>query len=355
MSVFSLVCQELNMGSRPTISDVAAKSGVSVATVDRVLNGRHPVREETSRRVYEAATAIGYHAAGLIRQRIHADLPQVRLGILLQKPEAEFYKVFGATIEKAIRDTTKFRGICVLDYVTDMAPAVVVAKLKEMAPKVHAIAMVAVDHPNITTAVSELRERGIPVFSLLSDFATGIRSGYVGVDNRKVGRVAAWTIARTAKKPGKVAIFVGSHRFLGHDLREIGFRTYFREHAPEFHLLDTLVNLDDRRYTYEAIQELMVRHKELVGFYVAGGGMEGAVDALREVASQPGLVVVLNELTPMSRAALADQLIAMTISTPLPLLCEKLVELMARAVSQKDTDLPGQLFLPLEMHISENI
>ena len=58
------------MGSRPTISDVAAKSGVSVATVDRVLNARHPVREETTRRVYEAATAIGYHAAGRIRTNL---------------------------------------------------------------------------------------------------------------------------------------------------------------------------------------------------------------------------------------------------------------------------------------------
>ena len=43
------------MGSRPTIADLAAKAGVSVATVDRVLNGRHKVREETARRVYEAA------------------------------------------------------------------------------------------------------------------------------------------------------------------------------------------------------------------------------------------------------------------------------------------------------------
>ncbi len=343
------------MTKRPTISDLADKSGVSVATVDRVLNGRHPVREETSRRVYEAATALGYHATSLIRQRIHADLPVVKLGILLQKPESEFYKAFGTTIEKAVRDATKFRGVCVLDYVSDSAPAVVAAKLKEMASKVQAIAMVAVDHPNITSAVAELRERGIPVFSLLSDFATGVRSGYVGIDNRKVGRVAAWTIAKTAKKSGKVAIFVGSHRFLGHDLREIGFRTYFREYAPEFHVLDTLVNLDDRRFTREAINELMLRHKDLVGFYVAGGGMEGAVDALREVTGQSDLVVILNELTPMSRAALADQVITMTISTPLPILCERLVDLMARAVSHNDSDLPSQLFLPFEMHISENI
>lgn len=343
------------MAKRPTISDLAQKSGVSVATVDRVLNGRHPVRPETSRLVYEAASALGYHATSLIRQRIHADLPVIRLGILLQKPETEFYKSFGAIAEKAVKDAVKFRGLCVLDYVPDLAPAVVVGKLREMAPKVDAIAMVAADHPNISAAVAELREKGIPVFSLLSDFATGVRSGYVGIDNRKVGRVAAWTIARTSEKPGKVAIFVGSHRFLGHDLREIGFRTFFREHAPQFHVLDTLVNLDDRLVTYEAIHDLISRHKDLAGFYVAGGGMEGAVDALREVGDGRKPVVVLNELTPMSRAALADHLITMTISTPLPQLCERLVDLMARALRRNDEDLPGQLFLPFEMHISENI
>ena len=342
------------MGKRPTIADLAQKSGVSVATVDRVLNGRHPVREETSRRVYEAASALGYHATSLIRQRISADLPVVRLGILLQKPESEFYKAFGETVQKSVRDAAKFQGVCVLDYVPDLAPAVVAAKLKEMAPKVQAIAMVAVDHPNITAAVAELRERGIPVFALLSEFAVGVRSAYIGVDNRKVGRTAAWTIAKSARR-GKVAIFVGSHRFLGHDLREMGFRTYFREHAPEFHVLDTLVNMDDRRFTREAVSELMLRHRDLAGFYVAGGGMEGAVDAMREAGAQSGVSVVLNELTPMTRAALADHLITMTISTPLQLLCDRLVDLMARAVFKQEGELPGQLFLPFEMHISENI
>ncbi|TIQ61443.1 MAG: LacI family transcriptional regulator, partial [Mesorhizobium sp.] len=61
------------MAKRPTITDLARISGVSVATVDRVLNNRLPVREETARRVYEAATSIGYHAAGLIKQRMRQE------------------------------------------------------------------------------------------------------------------------------------------------------------------------------------------------------------------------------------------------------------------------------------------
>jgi len=39
------------MGRRPTIADLAEAAGVSVATVDRVLNARHPVREATAERV----------------------------------------------------------------------------------------------------------------------------------------------------------------------------------------------------------------------------------------------------------------------------------------------------------------
>ena len=39
------------MARRPTIRDLAEAAGVSVATVDRVLNGRHPVREETARQI----------------------------------------------------------------------------------------------------------------------------------------------------------------------------------------------------------------------------------------------------------------------------------------------------------------
>ena len=74
------------MANRPTINDLARVPGVSVATVDRVLNSRLTVREETARRVYEAANAIGYHAVRLIRQRMCQDLPEYRLGFLLQKP-----------------------------------------------------------------------------------------------------------------------------------------------------------------------------------------------------------------------------------------------------------------------------
>jgi len=343
------------VANRPTIADLARESGVSVATVDRVLNNRLPVREETARRVYEAANSIGYHAAGLIRQRMRQELPEYRLGFLLQKPGHHFYQEFAREIENAVTQAPHFRGVPVVDFCASHAPDGIVAKLKSLAGRCRSIGLVAPDHPSISAAVDELKAKDIPVFSLLSDFAAGVREGYVGVNNRKAGRTAAWMIAKAAQKPGKVAIFVGSHRFHGHELREIGFRSFFREQAPEFTVLDTMVNLETRQITHEAMLELLRRHPDLAGCYVAGGGMEGAIAALRESQMKQLPVMIVNEITPESRAALADNIVTMAIATPLPRLCRDLVELMGHAIERGAANAPGQTFLPFDIYLPENI
>lgn len=343
------------MGKRPTISDLARISGVSVATVDRVLNNRLPVREDTARRVYEAATGIGFHAAGLIKQRMRQDLPEYRLGFLLQRPEDSFYGEFAREIEAAVARSQRFRGTAMIDFTQSLGPDEIVERMRRLAARSRAVALVSPDHPTLTAAVEELKERGVPVFSLLSDFASGIREGYVGVNNHKVGRTAAWMIAKAAAKPGKVALFVGSHRFHGHELREIGFRAFFREHAPGFAVLDTLVNFESDRTTHEMLVDLLHRHPDLAGCYVAGGGLDGAIGALRAPRPARMPVVVGNEVTPESRLALADGILTMVIATPIAAICGELIDLMAHAIEAGAANAPGQTFLPFDIYLPENI
>ncbi|OCP35069.1 LacI family DNA-binding transcriptional regulator [Ensifer sp. LC163] len=343
------------MSNRPTIADLARAAGVSVATVDRVLNGRHPVREETARRVYDAAKGIGYHAVGLLRQRVFEDLPQYRLGFLLQKPQQSFYQAVAKEIENAALALSNVRALPQIEFVANSTPSGITEKLKAMAARNQAIALVAPDYPAVTAMVEELKERGVPVFSLLSDFAAGVREGYIGLNNHKVGRTAAWMIAKAAKRPGKVAAFVGSHRFLGHELREIGFRSYFREHAPDFEVLDTMVNLDTAEITHEATLNLLQRHPDLTGFYVCGGGMEGAISAIREEKLEGKLIAVVNELTPESRAALADDVVTLAISTPTAALARETINLMIQSIDKGPTGAPGQTFLPFDLFTPENI
>ena len=72
-----------------TIRDVAAKAGVSVATISRVLNGKGPVREATSRRVLETAQALRYSPHGAARSLSMRRTNTI--GLLLPDLHGEFF------------------------------------------------------------------------------------------------------------------------------------------------------------------------------------------------------------------------------------------------------------------------
>ena len=343
------------MGSRPTIADLAKQAGVSVATVDRVLNGRHRVREETARRVYEAANEIGYHGVPLIRQRMIAGLPEMHFGFVLQKEHQPFYQALAEELAKAVERASSVRGKAHIEFVKTQTPEDVIEAMERLKGRCDALSMTSLDHHTVTRAVAALKAEGKPVFSLLSDFAPGVRESYIGLNNMRVGRTAAWFIARTARRPGKVALFVGSHRWHGHELRETGFRSFFRELAPKFQVLETLVNLETRRVTYEATLHLLERHPDIAGMYIAGGGMEGAITALRELELRSRPSVVVNELTPDSTAALQDDIVTAVIGAPREAMCTAIVELMISTVTQGPSGTPGQLFLPFDLYVPESV
>lgn len=339
---------------RPTIVDLAKAAGVSTATVDRVLNGRLKVREETVRRVHQAAEEIGYHAANVIRHRMLADRPELRLGLVLQKPRHRFYQNMLATFEQQARAELQRRVQIVSRFVETAQPEELAETLLSLRGRVDAIAATGLDHHRVTQAVRELRAAGTPVFSLLSDFAQGVRDSYFGTNNLKVGRIAGWFISKLAGQPGKVALFIGGSRFHGHELRETGFRSYFRDAAPEFQLLDTQINLETRQLTYEATVNLLNRHEDLVGLYVAGGGMEGAIEAVREMRAGGRVVLIVNELTPESQMGLQEHVVSIVLGTPIRQLAEEVIAAMIAMAEKGMAETPGQRFFPGEVWTPES-
>lgn len=330
---------------RPTIQDLAEAAGVSVATVDRVLNGRLRVREETARKVSEAAERIGYHGATAIRLRVMADLPEYHLAIVLQKERHAFYQAFAHELQQAARQVRDMRFRLTMIFTQSSEPGELAEILSQLAGKVQAVAATGLDHHDVTGAVAGLRARGIPVFSLLSDFAQGEREGYFGTNNMKVGRSAAWLLSKIAGRPGKIALFVGGHRYHGHALRETGFRAYLREYAPEFEALDAIVTLETRQLTREALTGVMARHPDLVGVYCAGGGMEGAIAALREAGRGDSIACLVHELTPESRQALLERRISGVFQTPMRELCAELMLTVAHTIENGMAENPGQRFV----------
>jgi len=343
------------MTKRPTIKDLARAAGVGVATVDRVINRRGMVRDGTAERVYKAAERIGYHGAAMLRRDTAQPLPRLRVGWVFPKANQLFYRKFAAEAETSVTSRADIAGSCVIRHPEASTPEAYEATLRGLAGEVDVIGAVAINHPKVTRAVEDLRARGIRVFSLLNDFAQTARASYLGTNNLKVGRIAGWMLATQIREPGRIALFVGGHHWHSHHLRETGFHSYMREYAPQFELLPTFVNLDTRQMTYEATASLLTREPELRGIYVAGGGMEGAIAALRELRPPGRIALVVNELTDDSRAALIDRYASLAMATPLRELCNDAVDLMARAHRDDDARLPGQHFYEALLFSPESV
>ena len=342
------------MGRRPTIADLAEAAGVSAATVDRVLNARHRVREPTAERVLKAAEAIGFHAAPLLKSRLRPDLPERTFAFLLQRADP-FYTQLGADLAAATQALTQVRARPMVDFSPDLSASVMAERLLKLGEKANAAAIVSVDHPRVSDAIAKLRERGTPTFAILTELGAEAAAPYIGRDNRKEGRTAAWIIAKAARRSGKIGIIVGSHRFLCQQTAEISFRAFFRENAPEFTPLEPLVNLEEPRIAYAATQDLIATYPDLVGIYICGGGKEGVIAGARDEPRSRDLAIVCNELTAEARAGLIDGVLTAVISTPTALLAEKTVTAMGGAIAAPPTAVPSPTFVPFELYLPTNI
>lgn len=348
---------EIARPGRVTIADVAKSAGVSLSTVDRVLNGRAPVRLDTAKHIHEVAAKLGFHLTPIIKERVQGKKIKYKLGFLLEQPDSAFYTDLGAALSQS---TSLFKDDCesaVVEFMQDLSPDAVSLRLRGLGERVDAVAIVAADHTLISSEIDRLKKRGVPVFALISDLSTPLRAGYAGLDNRSVGRTAAWLITGLAQQTGKIAIFVGSHRFQCQELAEMSFRSYVREHAPDFELMEPLVTLESNELAEEGTRELLHRHPDIVGVFVAGGGSEGVLNALREDRLEnPGHrpIGIAREFTARIRQGLISRDLHATLSHPLPQLAQDLVAMMVQVLSNESQGLQ-QAIVPLAIQTPENV
>jgi LacI family transcriptional regulator len=292
-----------------------------------------------------------------MRVRAHAEPPRRTFGFLMQQRGRSLYQMLGNELKAATLASSTVRGEAVVEHRDDLSPEATAECLLKLGRDVDAIAVVTVDHPRITDAIQRLKANGVPVVAVISDVTAPARAGYVGLDNWKVGATAGWAMAKLCKKPGKIAVFVGNHRYLCQDMNEIRFRSYFRERATEFQVLDAITTFEDSKYAYQSTIDLLHHTPDLVGLFIAGGGKSGVLRGLRE--NDSGLAKALNvvglDLTPEARAGLLNGTVDVIISHPIELLAETTVELLASATSEGANNEPVQRLLPFEIYTPENL
>jgi LacI family transcriptional regulator len=340
---------------RVTVRQIAEKARLSVATVDRVINGRTTVRRSTALRVQSAAQSLGYQFSVPIRVRSEEPPQQMRCVFLLQKRAFSFYQHLAEELEHNGQRDPSLGVQVTIEHMDDYLESTKVAgKLRGLQGEVDAVAVVATESTPVSDAIEFLAERQIPVVALLSDLSSPKLAGYTGINNRMAGRTAGWAIAHCANRPGKVGVLIGSHGYIGQEEREIGFRSYFREKSLEFQVLEPEVCLDDPEIAYQQTLELLQGTDDLAGIYNVGGGASGVLRAIEQAPSSRKLAYVCHELTPATRAGLSAGTIDLVLAQDVPELARSALKMLV----DLKTSPPGRkqsFIVPFTIYTSENI
>ncbi|RWX79178.1 LacI family DNA-binding transcriptional regulator [Neorhizobium lilium] len=291
---------------KPTVHDIARSAGVSLATVDRVLNGRPGVRRVTRQRVEGAIAELGYvrdvAAANLAKSRTYA------FTFILPANDNSFMIGLGDEVRGAIARSSLERMAVRIVNVPPFDPAALVAALDTVVLERPAgVAFVAIDTPDVRAAVQRVAAAGIPIVTLVSDLPEAARDHYVGIDNIAAGRTAGSLMGRfLGGGDATVAVLSGSMLVRDHRERLEGFATVVREQFPGLAILPVLEGRDDPALAEALVMQVLEDNPQIAGIYSLGAGNRGLIQALRKVSMTRRAMVIAHELTAYTRAALAD-------------------------------------------------
>ena len=299
--------------SRPTVHDIAEEAGVSLATVDRVLNERPGVRRKTIDKVCAAAERLGYvrdtSAANLAKQR------QYRFAFILPDGQSQFIDALESTLNEAASYNIAERTVVATIRVPQRDPHAIVRTLRGLDTEaIDGIALMVPETPQVRDAVARLKEAGLGIVALVSDLPNSQRDYFLGVNSVAAGRTAAQLMGRFAQQAGEILVVTNSIHSRDSLERRVGFDEVIAAEFPHLTVLPSVEAYDDPHRMRRILEQVLSNRRHLTGIYSVGSGNSALLNHLRSHARQGELHVIAHELTPATYQALAKNEIAAVIA-----------------------------------------
>jgi len=288
---------------RATVHDVARAAGVSLATVDRVLNGRPGVRAATAEKVEQAIAELGF--ARDLNASLMARARDLSVIFFIPDGTNEFMDGLAEAVHRRSPLALADRIHLDLRRIRAFDAAALARSLDQLsAAECDCAVIVSSDAPEVLAAIEAAHRRGVTVMTLVSDLPGSARRNFIGIDNVAAGRTAGSLMGRFLPQGGKVAVVAGSLHLRDHAERLEGFAAALRQEFPRVDIIGPLEGHDERTETADIVSALLDQNPDLAGLYNLGAGNGGLVAAL-EKSSRSGTVrVIAHELTGPTRAGL---------------------------------------------------
>ena len=338
---------------RPTVHDIAREAGVSLATVDRVLNARAGVRQKTIDKVNDTIARLGYvrdtSAANLARQRRYT------FAFVLPEGPSQFAESIRAALRDAYSSSMADRLVLrMISVPTNDPHAIVRALLSLDAKRLDGLALMVPETPQVRDALARIKQEGIPIVAMVSDLPNSPRDYFVGTDSIAAGRTAALLMGKFVRKPGEILLVTNSMRSRDSLERRLGFDAVMQADFPHLTVIPTIESFDDPERMEELVFGLLIRKPQLAGLYSMGSGNLSVLRALRRSARAGDISVIMHELTPPTRAALLANEIDAVIAQNVGHLVRSAIRVL-RSLSDKMPIFEPQERLRIEIVLRENL
>lgn len=337
------------MTRKTTLEDIARAAGVSLATVDRVVNRRGGVSARAEARVLEWCVKLD-----LDRRMPRAHLRLLRIGILMPSPANPFFE--------ALRDSFQAldpvaREMSMRYHIHHLAPreaSATARRVRDLAQDYDGLIICSPDHPEVSAAVDEALAR-IPVVTIVNDLPSSGRIAYVGPDNLRMGRVAAELMGRfIGPAGGEVLILLGMRLFAGHRQRGIGFRRVMETRFPACRVLDPLESEEDDSRAAQVVARALGHHPDVRGIYNTTWGNRGIMAELRARSRAGEVVLVTHELTRIRRKMLGAGEIDAVLDQNPALEARRALDIIAGHFNRAAPGAPAEGETPFDIVLSES-
>jgi LacI family transcriptional regulator len=278
----------------PRLQDIAREAGVSLNTVDRVLNERDSVSEATRALVLNAAKKLG----------VPRVLPQSMHGLIhvdLVLPRDPDHKPFYRRLRQALQRSVQMldRRVVIHRYMASEHDDTEIVKVILHPPYPRkGLIIVAHETRQVRDALQSAIANGEHVVTMSSDISGIDRLHYTGIDNYRAGRTAGHFISRLSKNPGRVLVLCCTLAYRSHVDRIRGCRDAIAQaQTPLFcDPLDVETD-DDPDRCYRAVSKALAEHQDIVAIYNSGAGSSGIEAALRRTGMASKVVWVTHEMS----------------------------------------------------------
>ncbi len=295
-----------------TIREIARLANVSRGTVDRVLNNRGGVSEETAVRIREIAASLGYrpNKAGIA---LAAQKKKLRIGAVIFSNDNPFFQKVLDGVRAKAEELSAYDCTVLIRIVPYDASAQVKAICELVSEQIHGLILTPFNDPLVAGKINELSDEGIPVITTNTDIDGTSRLAYVGSDYYQSGREAGGLMRLVTGGKAKAGIITGSSQVLCHTERIAGFSDVISS-CPGIEILDTLKNHDDEFESYEVTRHFLRAHPEADAIFFAAAGLVGGCRAILNMNRTAGMRVICFDAEDIVLPMLKSGLISATIS-----------------------------------------